>query len=240
MPIRLDLTGKKFGKLTVIRPLDERKNKSVVWECQCECGNIKKVPTHLLTSNHTKSCGCLVREIHGEDITNQKFGKLTALYPCDYKKRSSIIWHCKCECGNECDIDGYYLRSGRTQSCGCITTSIGELNIEKILKENNIEYKKEYTFDELKGKKGRPYRFDFGIIENNNLVRLIEFDGIQHFSERTGIWNDSEDDPLEQRQQRDIEKNNYAKNHNIPLVRIPYHERDNITFEMIMGNKYIV
>ena len=33
MPIRLDLTGKKFGKLTVIRPLDERKNKSVVWEC---------------------------------------------------------------------------------------------------------------------------------------------------------------------------------------------------------------
>lgn len=115
------LVGKKFGKLTVIKPLPERQNKSIVWECVCECGNIKKVPTHALTSKHTQSCGCLVREVQSIDLTNQKFGKLTVLYPCNYKKQSTLMWHCKCDCGKECDIDGYYLRKGFTKSCGCIT-----------------------------------------------------------------------------------------------------------------------
>jgi hypothetical protein len=35
-------------------------------------------------------------------------------------------------------------------------------------------------------------------------------------------------------------KNNYAKEKNIPLVRIPYWERDNITLDLIMGNKYLI
>jgi len=45
---------------------------------------------------------------------------------------------------------------------------------------------------------------------------------------------------LEIIQQRDKEKNEYALSHNIPLVRIPYWERDNITLDMIMGDKYLI
>jgi len=41
---------------------------------------------------------------------------------------------------------------------------------------------------------------------------------------------------LERRQERDQKKNDWAATNNIPLVRIPYWERDNITLEMIMGN----
>lgn len=234
------LVGKQFGKLTVIRPTEERINNSIVWECICDCGNIKNVPTHLLTNGHTRSCGCLVREVQGKDLTNQRFGKLIVLYPCDYKKSHLILWHCKCDCGNECDIESYNLRAGLTKSCGCINTSIGELNIEQILLTNNIQYKKEYTFEDLKGKKGRPYRYDFGLLLNNNLIRLIEFDGEQHYGERTGLWGNSQDDPLEQRIQRDQVKNQYALDNNIPLVRIPYWERDNITLELLMGDKYLV
>lgn len=234
------LVGQRFGKLTVIEPTEERKAKSIVWKCICDCGNIKYVNSSNLRNGHVKSCGCLVREVHGNDLTNQRFGKLIALYPCDYKKRSSIIWHCKCDCGKECDVESYNLKAGLTKSCGCITSSIGELNIEQILLKNNIFYKKEYCFDDLKGEQGRVLRFDFGLLNNNNLIRLIEFDGEQHYNERSGLWGDSKNDPLEKRQQRDKEKNEYALSHNIPLVRIPYWERDNITLEMLMGDQYLV
>lgn len=231
---RNHLVGKRFGKLIVLAPTEKRINNSVVWKCKCDCGNYKEVPTHLLTSGHTQSCGCLIRAVQGKDITGQRFGKLTVLYPCSYKKRSTIIWHCKCDCGNECDIDGSNLRAGKTNSCGCISTSIGEAKIEKILKENNISYKKEYTTTEL-----NKMRYDFAILDKDQIIRLIEFDGIQHFTSKTGVWN-NDLDTLEIRQERDKKKNEFARNKNIPLVRIPYWERDNITLDMILGDKYLI
>ena len=226
------LIGKRFGKLVVESRTEERKNGSVVWKCKCDCGNYKNVPTHSLQNKHTQSCGCLIREVQGIDITNQKFGKLTALYPIE-SNSSKLIWHCKCECGNECDVNGSFLRCGLTKSCGCISSSIGEINIQTILKENNIKYKKEYCV-----KKIGNLRFDFAIIENDAIVRLIEFDGIQHYSDISGVWNRK--DSLERRQERDQKKNDWAATNNIPLVRIPYWERDNITLEMLMGDKYLV
>ena len=227
------LVGKRFGKLVVVERTDKKINRSIVWKCKCDCGNYKEVPTHLLQNGHTRSCGCLIREAHANDLTGQKFGKLTVLYPCDYKTDSNIIWHCKCDCGNECDVKSYFLKKGLTQSCGCISSSIGEMNIQEILNNNNIQYKKEYIIKDL-GK----LRFDFAIFRNNNLMRLIEFDGIQHFSECTGVWNSK--DNLKERQKRDNIKNEYCKKNNISLVRIPYWERDNITLDMIMGDKYLI
>lgn len=235
------LVGQRFGKLVVLESTKQRHHNSIVWKCKCDCGNIKYVPTDSLRNGHTKSCGCLIREIQGNDLTNQRFGKLIALYPCNYKKSSSIIWHCKCDCGNECDIESYNLRAGKTSSCGCINYSIGELKIESILLENNISYKREISFEDLKNpKSNHKYRFDFGLYKNNILYRLIEFDGEQHFGERSGLWGDLKNDPYEKRKQRDKEKNEYALIHNIPLVRIPYWERDNITLEMLMGDKYLI
>ena len=43
-------------------------------------------------------------------------------------------------------------------------------------------------------------------------------------------------EPLQKRQERDMKKNQWAFEHNIPLVRIPYWERNNITLEMILGD----
>ena len=95
-------------------------------------------------------------------------------------------------------------------------------------------YKKEYTVKEISN-----LRFDFALLENEKVVRLIEFDGIQHFTSRSGVWNDTEDD-LQKRQERDNRKNKWAIDNNIPLVRIPYWERDKITLEMILGSTYEV
>lgn len=232
------LVGKRFGKLVVEERTNERINNSIVWKCKCDCGNYKNVPTHLLTNGHTKSCGCLNREIRWYDITNQRFGKLIALYPNEEKtiaKKRDIIWHCKCDCGEECDVSGYSLRKGLTRSCGCANAiSIGEAQIKEILLKNNILFKKEYNPKDL-----NRLRFDFAIIDKNDkekILRLIEFDGEQHY--KNHYWNSNE--PLEERQKRDFLKNEYALNHNIPLVRIPYWERDNITLEMLLGDKYLI
>ena len=63
---------------------------------------------------------------------------------------------------------------------------------------------------------------------------MVEFDGEQHYK-NIANW-----DSLELQQKRDQIKNEYALSHNIPLVRIPYWERDNITLDMIMGEQYEV
>lgn len=53
----IDLTGKKFGKLTVLKR-SHNKNNQVHWLCQCECGTIKEVSSQNLRTGHTTSCGC--------------------------------------------------------------------------------------------------------------------------------------------------------------------------------------
>lgn len=70
-----DLTGKIFGRLTVIEITNERYYESVCWLCLCECGNNKIVPSARLIHGKTKSCGCYNLDVlkyrsttHGETI----------------------------------------------------------------------------------------------------------------------------------------------------------------------------
>lgn len=49
--------------------------------------------------------------------------------------------------------------------------------IKKVLQSNNINFIQEYVFEDLRGKLGKPYRFDFAVFQNNQLLYLIEFDG---------------------------------------------------------------
>lgn len=61
---RKDLTGKKFGRLTVLS--FHHSNDGAYWLCECECGERRVVNSYSLTSGHTKSCGCYNREISGK------------------------------------------------------------------------------------------------------------------------------------------------------------------------------
>lgn len=61
------------------------------------------------------------------DITNQKFGMLTAKFLLPERKRGLKVWHCKCECGNEKDVIQSALTSGNTKSCGCLQKKNGKL-----------------------------------------------------------------------------------------------------------------
>lgn len=60
-----DLTGQRFGRLTVIAKTDKRIYRHVVWECLCDCGNKHFVPSNSLIGGKTKSCGCFMEESRG-------------------------------------------------------------------------------------------------------------------------------------------------------------------------------
>lgn len=68
----LDLTGRKFGRLTVIgfsRDVKSGKRNRKYWNCICECGGTKEVRTDCLTSGNTTSCGCKHKEISYKNLT---------------------------------------------------------------------------------------------------------------------------------------------------------------------------
>lgn len=236
---RVNLIGQNFDDLTVTNITEDRDSTgSIIWECQCKCGNKCYKSTSYLHRNIYHSCGCYgknqITNLNKKNLIGQRFGKLVVLEETSERKWETIVWKCKCDCGNIINVPTNSLKTGNTSSCGCINYSIGEKNIEKILKENNIDFKSQYSCKELQLK-----RFDFAILnEDNQIIRLIEFDGSQHYNDISGIWNSAE--TLEDIQKRDNEKNIWAKEHNIPLVRIPYWERDNITLEMIMEDQYLV
>ena len=197
-----DETGNRYGKLTVLYRTEDLRPGEARWHCKCDCGNECDVSGVHLRNGSVKSCGCLRIEKgqeNGIDETGNRYGKLTVLYRSkDKTDGTHIFWHCKCDCGNECDINGTYLRSGVSTNCGC-ERSVGELKINNILKENNINFRREYTFPDLLGNGGGRLRFDFGVLDQNNILQyLIEFDGIQHFQANC-FGTDSKDfDTLDQ------------------------------------------
>lgn len=146
-----NLTGQKFGMLTVLKmDLNYNKDKSrkrIFWICKCDCGNTTTVETSNLQNGHTKSCGCLHKKgTNKKDITNQRFDHLISLYPTEKRNNhGSVIWKCKCDCGNEKEVAIEHLIRGDTSSCGCIISK-GENKIFQILTKNYIPFEKTKNF----------------------------------------------------------------------------------------------
>lgn len=221
--------GNTYGYLTVLYRTEDLRHGEARWHCKCKCGNECNVSGIHLRNGTVKSCGCKKFESHnGIDETGKRYGKLLVLERSAKTDGSHIFWRCKCDCGNICDINGTYLRSGVSTNCGC-ERSVGEQKITKILQENNINFKREFTFPDLFGDKGGKLRFDFGILNSNNdLLYLIEYDGIQHFE--INCFGNNEDD-FNILKKYDKIKEDYCKNNNIPLLRIPYTKLGTLNFK---------
>ena len=298
MPAKINLLNQKIGKLLVIEETNKRKNKSIVWKCQCDCGNIEEFSTKELRSDgiiQCHQCGNSRKPQTGltENIIGKKFNHLTVLSKSEKRIGGKIGYKCQCDCekktilyvsktdlennhttscgcarrkykiddiisnkqiigyvGSKNNNGHYYykvkcLLCGReyealgqtlekTIGCGC-QKSIGEFNIIQILQQNNIKYYKEYCFP------NSLLRFDFALLDkDNNIYRLIEFDGEQHYEQniKNSGWNTYE--KYQYTLKNDLKKNQIAKDNNIPLVRIPYWERDNITLKLLLEDKYLI
>ena len=212
-----DITNQKFGRLIAIKPTQQRQNNNVIWQCKCDCGNTVFVPAASLLSGNTKSCGCLhnqqLSKRVSKDLIGQKFGHLTVIKKIGTRDNRQI-WECECDCINHThlQVSTNALTTGNTQSCGC-QKSKGETKIISLLKENNITFETQKSFETCRFKTSNALaKFDFYI--NNHY--LIEFDGIQHFYENP-FW-----ESLQKIKERDNFKNQWCKQNNIPLIRIPY------------------
>ena len=214
----------RVGKLTPLYLTEKRSGGNRYWMCQCDCGKLIEVSASNLKSKHVTSCGCW----KDNNITNRRFDSLIALEPTKSRVEhdGSIIWKCICDCGNICFKGLSDLKTSTYNSCGCERNkSGGEKKIEQILTKNNISFEMEKIFKTCRLKSGYCARFDF-YVDNKY---IIEFDGRQHFEE-TNFYNRS----LAENQESDKIKNQWCKNNNIPLIRIPYTHLKNICLEDLL------
>lgn len=118
-----DLTGMKFGNLTAVQRLEEKKDSCYLWICRCDCGKEVKVNTNSLLHGRTKSCGCQKIQAlkrRAQNLSGQQFGRLLAIRPLDERMAGNVVWLCQCECGNEVHVPHNSLVTGNTKSCGCL------------------------------------------------------------------------------------------------------------------------
>lgn len=207
--------GNKYGKLTVICQATDKEYSRPHWVCECECGNIVIVHGNALRQGRTTSCGCYKQGKTNTIQPGQKYGKLTIISKTTKAEDGRSRWLCKCDCGSIIKVRSTNLLKGTSQSCGCVH-SWGEETISKILTQQKIKFSKQYSFSDLKFT--RRLRFDFALLDKqNNLIALIEYQGIQHYDKDNKYYT-------ERIAKSDQAKKEYCKKHNIKLFEIKYDE----------------
>jgi len=96
----IDLTGMRFGRLTVIEKAPTEADRRTRFLCLCDCGSVYTATSQALRRGTVKSCGCGRRK----ELSGMRFGSLTAIERSDqfiirknYGKR--YLWKCVCDCG---------------------------------------------------------------------------------------------------------------------------------------------
>lgn len=125
----IDLAGQRYGKLVAMKRVEDKVSpsgyKTVMWLCQCDCGNTTIVSAKNLRKKFepTISCGCYLHSVRN-DLSGKIFGRLTVLDRAPNTTSSgghSIVrYHCICACGNKVVVKYMNLVGGLTKSCGCL------------------------------------------------------------------------------------------------------------------------
>lgn len=233
----IDLTGKDFGYWHVIKRGENTKDGRAQWLCHCTlCDKTTKLVqgAHLRGGKST-SCGCTKMAKMRNAIIKHEEGKIYGFLqvnrmatPEEIKtvrpiNATGVYWNCTClKCGKEnVIVKGDYLRNGDTTSCGCLISK-NESLITQMLENLSIKFIKQYTFPDLTSTDRSCDKLisDFAIFDQSytQLLYLIEYDGIQHFSE-SHAYSTSD---FNTTRKNDLLKNQYCFLHSIPLIRIPY------------------
>lgn len=135
MSKEIDLTGRKFGYLTVIKKsghhLRKSGRKDVLWECQCDCGSITNVSKSNLLNGGTTSCGCVQKQNrykphrsniikhYGDYCSIELYDKSVALFDIeDLDKICDVRWHLNAS-GYACNSKGVPMHKTITECLDC-------------------------------------------------------------------------------------------------------------------------
>jgi len=155
------------------------------------------------------------------------------LTPCDVTVSSNTYawWLCKI-CGHEWNTMINWRSGENGSGCPeCAKTSTAEILIRDELNTYNISNTSQFRIKECRNKNSLPFDHAiFGDIEKSNLIFLIEYDGPHHFYPVCfgGMSKELAIEEFKQTQINDKIKDQYCLENNIPLLRIPYWEFDNI------------
>lgn len=188
---------------------------------ECNCGNVWK--SRCADINKGKWCmQCSNRpKITNENVdrflkeNNKSFTRVG-----DYQNARKPIYFL-CHICNKLFKCSYDNMTRLDTGCSHCKQSKGEKEVARILDDLQISYKSQVTYEGLTGLNGGLLKFDFGL-NFNNRVLLIEYDGEYHFEKLY------ENDNYERLVEHDKTKNRFCKENNIPLLRIPYWNYDDI------------
>lgn len=111
----VDLSGGKFGLLTVARPTNRNSRGNLLWECSCVCGEVVFRTSGSLRRSSRPACrNCRGTKL--EDLTGRVFDKLTVVARAG-NAGSATRWLCVCSCGKEVLAYGSNLRRQKTNKC---------------------------------------------------------------------------------------------------------------------------
>ena len=199
--------------------------------CCKKCSNTHKRPFkdpwRSSKNNNAEKIGINITRT--EDLEGRVIGKLTVGPAKDgYTDKFGLAWWpCKCACDNFEFVRGNALTSGATKiACKRCLGSMpsGERLVADWLKDNNLQYETQVTFNDLKGIGNGLLRFDFGVKNiNNEFVCLIEFQGKEHYEVVDFFGGKA---GFEAREEHDNRKRQWCKEHNIKLIEIPYNYKN--------------
>lgn len=112
----MDLVGKKFGSLTVVRRVGSNKYGHTLWLTRCDCGRDFEISGSDIKRRKFHRCNsCLHKPV---DLTGKRFGSFIVLF-----MRTGIhgaqTCLCRCDCGKETDVYATNLLKGTISACGC-------------------------------------------------------------------------------------------------------------------------
>lgn len=197
-----------------IIPIEEYINNSTPILHKCKIDNYEWYarPNNILEGRGCPKCSNRVRRTH-DDYVKEVFEinpdiEVVGTY---VNVHTSILHKCKVD-NYEWLVEPHNILAGK--GCPKCCESKGEKEICTLLKNNNIKYISQYKFDDCKDIKSLP--FDFYLPDYNI---LIEYDGEQHYRPIEYFGGDEQ---FKKQQKHDEIKNEYCKNNNIKLLRIPY------------------
>ena len=206
-----------------IKIIGTYKTSRIKIECQCQIDNYiwSATPCSLLNGKGCPKCGG-----HVPKTTDDFINELKIINPNINVIDEYINAKTKIKC--RCLIDGNIWYANPTKllrgtGCPICNVSKGEKKCADYFKAQNISYVSQFEYSDLLGIGGKNLKFDFAIInKNQEILGLVEYDGEFHYKKQYY------DDSYEIGQIHDAKKNDYCFKHNIPLLRIPYWEYDNV------------
>lgn len=204
----LELYCEKCEESFQKRVFGVKRNKIICQRCSLKH---RKDKTRTSTEKEQKKC----------DKAKKDKYKILEVYFNGEQQKIKVL---RVACGHEYTIYKSSFYKNRHICKICDVFGMEKITLD-FLEKQNIDYVKDYFFSDLIGVGGGTLFYDYAVIKNNKIYMLIECQGEQHYKP---VNHYGGEDTFIRQQEHDNRKRNYAKEHNIPLLEIPYWESENI------------